>query len=534
MSKYLLFGLILLFQICGSIAQTDKESEELREIVIDSIKVNGIIVPKVSDYNLLLFEKDSLTVSYSCRVNGGIREAFLFNVVLYDSKDSSVMLVRQPSVSFKGLSEQRYRLSIQAFDPRGRWHATPAIINFQVDNEKATIKRQLDSIKNAGNNNVQKPSNLQTFKSSNFQTNKLLYISGAILIIFLVIIIILYIRLKKTKKKSFKIKSDREFQMKNNLQGNTGTNLESNNEVSKEEYNRVVLENSNIRAEIAALRGQIDAMQWRSKELHNQNKELQDKVSLLSNSKIELEELQKQKDELFAVIIHDIKNPAALIKSLVELLRSYDLTAIEQQEIMNDIFETTTKIVSLSQEVSRILALEGGRIALDFESLSMNDLIKEVKKTNQIAADNKNIRLIMDLSDGIPEAQCDSQKMEEVIDNLVSNAIKFTQKGGMVKLITKQVEDTVVVEVSDNGLGLSEEDINSAFQRGSRLSAKPTSGEPSSGLGLWIVKKLVEAHSGRVWVRSSVGKGSTFSISIPISQRKEQVPLINELLLDNI
>jgi signal transduction histidine kinase len=84
----------------------------------------------------------------------------------------------------------------------------------------------------------------------------------------------------------------------------------------------------------------------------------------------------------------------------------------------------------------------------------------------------------------------------------------------------RQEGANAVIEVSDNGLGLSEEDIKRAFSKGARLSAQPTNGEHSSGLGLWIVKKIVEAHHGRVWVRSILGKGSTFAFQIPVSQPK--------------
>ena len=97
----------------------------------------------------------------------------------------------------------------------------------------------------------------------------------------------------------------------------------------------------------------------------------------------------------------------------------------------------------------------------------------------------------------------------------MSNAIKKKKKKGKVRILTKKENNNMIVEISDNGLGLSEEDVQKAFQRGVRLSATPTAGESSSGFGLWIVKKLVEAHKGKVWIRSALGRGSTFAFSIP-------------------
>ena len=135
--------------------------------------------------------------------------------------------------------------------------------------------------------------------------------------------------------------------------------------------------------------------------------------------------------------------------------------------------------------------------------------------------------LLLDLPDGLPFAQFDAQKISEVIDNLVSNAIKFTPKNGAIRIKSSLVEESIIIEISDNGLGLSEDDIKKAFKRGSKLSARPTAGESSTGLGLWIVKKLVEAHDGKVWVRSAVGKGSTFAFSIPVKQNGNSPGLVN-------
>jgi signal transduction histidine kinase len=120
--------------------------------------------------------------------------------------------------------------------------------------------------------------------------------------------------------------------------------------------------------------------------------------------------------------------------------------------------------------------------------------------------------------DDLPETEFDPQRMDEVIDNLLSNAIKFTPQGGSIRIKTSKELNNIVLEVSDNGLGLTEEDLQNTFKRGVRLSARPTAGESSSGLGLWIVRKLIEAHKGRVWVKSAIGKGSTFAFSIPMKQ----------------
>jgi signal transduction histidine kinase len=157
-------------------------------------------------------------------------------------------------------------------------------------------------------------------------------------------------------------------------------------------------------------------------------------------------------------------------------------------------------------------------LKLNKEPVNIKYIVDEVVKRNMIAANNKSIAMKSEVPDNLPEIEIDAQKIEEVIENLISNAIKFSNEGGKVRVLAKANSRELTVEVSDNGLGLSEEDVNNAFQRGARLSARPTAGEHSSGFGLWIVKKMIEAHNGKVWVKSALGRGSTFAFSIPYQQ----------------
>jgi hypothetical protein len=273
---------------------------------------------------------------------------------------------------------------------------------------------------------------------------------------------------------------------------------------------------SKLRGEIESLRVQIDRLQDHAKELSQRNKELQEQVFQLRISNDELLALQTTKDDLFAQIIHDIKNPAAIIKSLVELLTSYDLKASEQQDIIKDIVTTSSRILKLSQEVSRVMALESNRIPLDLMEAPINEVVKDIIRLNTPNAEKKNIKMMAELGIDLPDIMMDPQKISEVIENLISNAIKFTMNGGMVKVKTFEKENFICVEVTDTGIGLTSDDIQKAFQKGARLSAKPTGGESSSGLGLWIIKKLVDVHKGKVWIKSALGKGSTFGFNLPV------------------
>ncbi|MCS6966487.1 MAG: HAMP domain-containing histidine kinase, partial [Candidatus Kapabacteria bacterium] len=288
--------------------------------------------------------------------------------------------------------------------------------------------------------------------------------------------------------------------------------------VSRTAYDSLLAENSRLKAELNNLRGQISALEARSHNLQQENKSLRTQVERLSAKQEELEQLQEQKDALFAMLVHDIKNPALIIRSLVELLRSYDLSAQEQQEIINDIVATTTRIVELSQEISRILSLEAKILQLEIQPVDITEVIRQVCSSNRPLAERKSIALLQEIEPELPPISADPQRLEEVLDNLVSNAIKYSHPGATVIVRAYTRQSHMYVEVEDNGLGMSEEDVRHAFQRGGRLSAKPTAGEPSSGLGLWIVKRLVEAHHGHVRIRSALGKGTTVYVELPLEQ----------------
>lgn len=474
-----------------------------RKVVLDFLKINGKVVEKDYLNFLVVSRKDSISFFYHLEVKDtNKRTAFLFKITIKNSKDSSSYTTNTKNINYKNLPEDDYTLRIEAFDPRNKWKANPFEFKFKVDDKISILcKEYWDLKKKVAKTTIISDTDTKGINKQKFDLKSLAigFVSG---LFVLFVITKAFGRRSRSKAKS------------GIIPGNYGQVVA----LERNKYEQILLENSNLRAEISALRGQIDALNSRAEELRKQNLELKDKVDKLSRSKSEIEELQKQKDELFAVIIHDIKNPAALIKNLVELLRSYDLTTAEQQEIIEDILDTSNRIVSLSQEVSRILALESTLINLNLEPASINEIVKDVVLSNSANAKSKNIGIYVDIDEQIEEFKMDKYKVYEVLDNLVSNAIKFTQRGGEVRVSTKKEPDKVIVEVKDNGLGMSEEDINRAFQRGARLSAQPTGGEPSSGLGLWIVKRLVETMKGKVWVRSALGKGSTFSFYIPFIQ----------------
>lgn len=279
----------------------------------------------------------------------------------------------------------------------------------------------------------------------------------------------------------------------------------------KEELNQQIEENK-------TLKSKIQELDYNVKTLERSNVHLVEQKEKLTEAKAKLEILHMQKEELFAMAIHDIKNPASAIRGYIELLNSYELNANEQQEIMVSLVASSEDIVKLSQDMCTIIAKAMPEPKLKLSKASLKDLVDDVFNQNASYAKAKKIKYFNKNANELPEVNMDTEKIEEALDNLVNNAIKYAPPETVVEIKT-YVKDlnkkTVVVEVKDNGVGLSDEDLKRSFQKGAVLSAKPTGLEQSSGLGLWIVKKIIEEHGGKVWVESKQGIGSTFAIELP-------------------
>lgn len=272
---------------------------------------------------------------------------------------------------------------------------------------------------------------------------------------------------------------------------------------------------SAMEQEKSTLKNQVSELSSTIKELETTNDELLYQKEKLQQKKAELEELQRQKDELFAMAVHDIKNPVSVIRSLIQLLESYDLTATEQQEIMQTLVDSSENIMKLTREMTEVIKKQKTDNYLEIEPTSLKDIIDTVVNLNLSYAKKKGIKIVNRSSNSLPEMSIDKLKIQEVLDNLVNNAIKYGPENTIVEIKAYFSDTKVTVEVADNGVGLSEHDLMLLFSKGVTLSAQPTGGEHSSGLGLWISKRIIDEHKGKIWVKSKLGSGSTFGFDLP-------------------
>ncbi len=499
---------------------------ESASVILDKIVVNGKDHKNLDPSSFIFGTKDKIEIFYHLKSDAEQKVPFRFMVSLKFQDQEYNQPTNTKSIIYSNLQESNYNLNITALDPRNMLNVIPLQFEFRINDRELELLKQVEqsNAKAAKAESLLKEKNSIANPSNNYLIIAVLGILLGISIIILAVILMKK-NIKQKKNTNNNLNNNEDifvfYDSNNNQTGNKQIKNNGDNNMAiaspKTDLKALQQENAELKQEVQALRQQIENLNLKSSELNKQNVELREKSDKLAKFNAELTELQSHKDDLFAMVIHDIKNPAGLVKSLVELLNSYDLSATEQKEIIEDIMTTTSKIVNLSQEVTKILSLESNTIALNFEMNDLSEIVKDIARRNSINADKKQIEIITELKQ-LPLIPIDAQKVDEIIDNLVSNAIKYSPKGSTVKIIVRKDSNYAEVNVKDNGLGLSQEDISKAFQRGVRLSASPTANEHSSGFGLWIVKKLTEAHKGRIKIASSLGKGSTFTAQFPMKR----------------
>jgi len=298
-------------------------------------------------------------------------------------------------------------------------------------------------------------------------------------------------------------------------------NLFSKNNDSQEELNKLSKENEKMLHQIETMISKIKSLEIKTEELHSIINDLQNQKKHLTETIEKLEDLHKQKEDLIKIAAHDLKNPAGTIKNLIGLLETFDLTNQEQQEIHQSLINLADRIVVIVDDVVASVKKSKGLFELNMSDNNFNQIVVLTVKRYQAMAQKKTITMTSTIDSNIPEFTFDKTKIEEVVENLINNAIKFTPANCNVKVQTRKDKNYVVLEVTDNGPGLTANEAKKAFGKEVKLSNTPTGGESSSGLGLWIVRKFVEKHNGRVWIKSKKGVGSTFAFKIPIKQKED-------------
>jgi two-component system sensor histidine kinase/response regulator len=235
-------------------------------------------------------------------------------------------------------------------------------------------------------------------------------------------------------------------------------------------------------------------------------------------------ELEQIKADFTSMVVHDLRNPLTAIKGSIEFLLTQKVGLLNdsQKEVLDISLQAMTKLLHLINDILDLSKFESGRIQLTKKSTDISALIRDAVKRVHLLTEEKHITTVFDFERPIPPVSIDFNKIEQMITNLLSNAIKFTPERGKMTLRVSHKSDSatgnnyVEVSVSDTGAGIAPDELPFLFDKYTQTKSGKISKEKGTGLGLAICKSIVEAHGGRIWAESKLGKGSTFSFTLPV------------------
>lgn len=237
---------------------------------------------------------------------------------------------------------------------------------------------------------------------------------------------------------------------------------------------------------------------------------------------VEYEELDKLKSGLLSTVSHELRTPLAIIKGYSTMLLDYDrrLGQDEKEQYLESIDRATDRLTELVDHLLDMSLLEAGLLKLDKKPTSISKLIHEVVAEAKLRAPNHEI--VNSQRQRLPRPEVDARRIRQVLDNLIDNAVKYSGEGTRIVVEARQTGQELLTSVADQGIGIPGDELERVFDRMYRLEQRPTPEVGGVGLGLAICKGLVEAHGGRIWAESELGKGSTFYFSLPLETTAER------------
>jgi two-component system, OmpR family, sensor kinase len=252
-------------------------------------------------------------------------------------------------------------------------------------------------------------------------------------------------------------------------------------------------------------------------ELSRLNNDLVNMQRELAKKNRELDKLNKLKNQFLGIAAHDLRNPLSVILGFSAYLVEEEEANFSEDQIMmlNSILTSSEFMLRLINNLLDVSAIESGKLDLKLTKADILPVISKNIELNKVIAHKKNISIHFK-AENIPAIKFDAGKIEQVLNNLISNAVKYSQPGTQVFVEAVKKESDIIVSVTDQGQGIPEAELVKLFKPFSRTSVQSTAGEISTGLGLSIARNLISGHKGKIWVESTVGKGSTFYFSLPV------------------
>lgn len=244
--------------------------------------------------------------------------------------------------------------------------------------------------------------------------------------------------------------------------------------------------------------------------------ELADQKLAIEKKNAELQRLNDQHNKFLSIAAHDLRSPLGFVQMAVDLLSGQNGVqyAKHRDVLLESIRRQTHRMLNLLNNLLNFTEIEAGKLSINPESIELKGFLEEVVQNHNILAASKKIRIMLD-SPAICQANADPIRLRQAVDNLISNAVKYSPPGSQVQVRVQQISSSWRISIKDQGPGILPGDRQKLFEAFSRLSTVPTGGEKSTGLGLAIVRWVVEAHGGRIGVDSEPGNGAEFWFTLP-------------------
>lgn len=270
--------------------------------------------------------------------------------------------------------------------------------------------------------------------------------------------------------------------------------------------------------EVTALADEFNRMAERLKELYDGlESKVEERTMELSEANRRLKELDDLKSEFVSITSHELRSPLSSMKMGVSTVYNEVIGPLnEEQKLMLEIANRNIdRLTKLTTDLLDLAKIEAGQLDLELGEFDVAELAEDVVEANRSKAEHQGLLLKVESGDGLLLARCDRDRTYQVIQNLVSNALKFTESGGIAVRVERK-DETILVAVTDTGRGIGPEALPTIFEEFSQAHADTQSEDKGTGLGLAISRGIVEAQGGEITVESEPGKGSTFTLTLPV------------------
>jgi len=248
---------------------------------------------------------------------------------------------------------------------------------------------------------------------------------------------------------------------------------------------------------------------------HLSNQQLAEQQKLLVS---QLSKANADKDRFLGMCAHDLRNPLSSIRGLAELMNEDAIgeMTVEQKEIIQTIHGASQSMLQLVNELLDVATIEGGQLKLDKIPTSVAEIVERSVHLSNMEASKKNTRIEMVRANGNPFVDVDRNKMRQVVDNIISNAVKYSPYGGEIEIGCEHDDRLATIRVRDHGIGINAEQSHLLFTRFGRLVTPETSHIRGTGLGLYLAREIARVHGGDILVSATSGGGSTFAVELPL------------------